>query len=214
MRGEKLYYVYLLTDPRTDNEVFYCGKGSGDRWKSHLGHWSGNGENNPTANKIKKIQAEGLQPGVVFLHENITCEAEAYRLESQYIAENFNSLTNLKIEAHPPKNTGGRKFTKSPEARRDCSIRIKREYESGLRVHWSKMYSAEEVSRRIAAGDPGKAKRGKPATNRRPIKEMTTGKIFSSQSEAALELGLRQGDIANCLSGRQTTTKGYMFESI
>ena len=49
----KTYYVYLLTDPRNNHEVFYCGKGHGDRWKSHLGHWSGNGKNNPTENKIK-----------------------------------------------------------------------------------------------------------------------------------------------------------------
>ena len=60
----KTYYVYLLTDPRNNHEVFYCGKGTGDRWKSHLGHWSGNGKNNPTENKINKIQEEGLQPGV------------------------------------------------------------------------------------------------------------------------------------------------------
>ena len=48
----KTYYVYLLTDPRNNHEVFYCGKGTGDRWKSHLGHWSGNGKNNPTEKKI------------------------------------------------------------------------------------------------------------------------------------------------------------------
>ena len=93
----KKYYVYLLTDPRKNNEPFYCGKGTGDRWKSHLGHWSGNGKNNPTENLIYKIQAEGKQPGVIFLYENIEDEEVAYKLESEYIRENFSKLTNVKL---------------------------------------------------------------------------------------------------------------------
>lgn len=37
-------------------------------------------------------------------------------------------------------------------------------------------------------------------------------KVFKSQSEAAKELGLTQGNISNCLAGRQKQTGGYHFE--
>lgn len=208
----KKYYVYLLTDPRNNNEVFYCGKGSGDRWKSHLGHWSGNGKNNPTENKIKRIQADNLQPGVIFLYENLEDEQLAYALETAYIIENFDTLTNLKIHAVPPKNTGGRTCKKSENAKAKQSARLKEEYSSGKRKHWSTLYSAEEVSKRISAGDPGKSNRNRPANNRTSIIELTTNKIFESQSDAAAQLNIKQGDISNALNGRQKSVKGYRFE--
>jgi hypothetical protein len=206
------YYVYLLTDPRNNDEEFYCGKGTGDRWKSHLGHWSNNGENNPTSNKIKKIQEQGLQPGVIFLHKDIEDENLAYRLEEDYIRANFQKLTNLKIEAKPPKNTGGRFFKKTKKSIKEQSERLKVEYATGRRKHWTTFYSKEEISRKISMGDPGKSKRGKPSPSRTPVTEITTQQTFVSQTEAANILKLKQGDINSCLRGRQKSTKGYMFK--
>lgn len=208
-----MYYVYLLTDPRHDNKVFYCGKGKGDRWKSHQGHWSGNGKNNPTSNKIKKIQESGLQPGVIFLHENITDENIAYQLEENYIRDNFDSLTNLKIESRPPKNPGGRKFKKTDKSKREASDRIKQEYHTGKRAHWTKTgkFTDDEISKLISAGDPGKANRGKRSKNCTIIKEITTNQIFSSQTDAARALNIRQSDINNILNGRGKSIKGYKF---
>ena len=39
-------------------------------------------------------------------------------------------------------------------------------------------------------------------------------KIFDSQKQAAQELGLTQGNISNCLAGRQKQTGGYHFEYV
>ena len=39
-------------------------------------------------------------------------------------------------------------------------------------------------------------------------------KVFESQKQAAQELGLTQGNISNCLAGRQKQTGGYHFEWI
>jgi hypothetical protein len=202
------YYVYLLTDPRKNNEVFYCGKGKGDRWKSHLGHWSGNGKNNPTENKVKCIQAEGLQPGVVFLYENIEDENLAYRLEEEYIKEHFDKLTNLKIEANPPCNKGrtpwnkGLKY-KNPKTTQTMTGRKRGEY---------------SVDHRRAISESLKGERhpmyGKSAVNQTKIKELTTGQVFKSQTDAAKQLNIKQGDICNVLKGRQKSTKGYMFKYI
>jgi hypothetical protein len=204
----KLYYVYLLTDPRTNNEVFYCGKGTGDRWKSHLGHWSGNGKNNPTENKIKKIQAEGLQPGVIFLHENIDDETLAYTLEENYIRENFDKLTNLKIEAKPPNCKGRTGWNKGKK----LSDAHKANIAAGLLG--TKRGSYSETHKKAISESLKQEKHpmwGKPANNRKSIVEITTNVEYSDQISASKLLNVRQGDIANCLAGRQKSVKGYKF---
>ena len=50
---------------------------------------------------------------------------------------------------------------------------------------------------------------GKPAIQRQRIKVLETGAVYDSQSEAAQALGCRQGDISNCIKGRQKSVKGY-----
>jgi hypothetical protein len=204
------YYVYLLTDPRNNNSVFYCGKGKGDRWKSHLGHWSGNGKNNPTENKIKKIKGAGLEPGVIFLHKDIIDEELAYELETKYIAENFYSLTNLKIDANPPSRKGQpawNKGKKMPEQ----SVEQGRLKRIGVRKNFkNKEEWRKNVSKSLAGNKHPMF--GKSAVNCKSVLEITTGKKFDSLSIAATELGLKQGDISNCLAGRQKSTKGYRFQ--
>jgi hypothetical protein len=205
----KTYYVYLLTDPRNDNKVFYCGKGSGDRWKSHIGHWSGNGNNNPTENKIRKIQEEGLQPGVIFLHENIIDENIAYELETKYIEENFENLTNLKIEAKPPSAKGRIPWNKGIKMPRSFGQAITKRLTGKKKGPYSK-----EHRRAISESLKGEKHPmyNKPAHNRKDIIEITTNQIFSNQIEAADRLKIRQSDINNCLKGRQKSVKGFKFQ--
>lgn len=99
----------------------------------------------------------------------------------------------------------------SAEQKQTHSNRMKEYYTAGRIVHWSHFYTKEEVSLKISKGDPGKSHRGKPATNKTSIKEMTQNVVYRSQTEAARLLNIRQGDIANCLSGRQQSVKGYRF---
>ena len=47
--------------------------------------------------------------------------------------------------------------------------------------------------------------------NSKSIICLNTGTVYKSQSEAAHRLNLRQSDIANCLGGRQSSTKGFRF---
>jgi len=203
------YYVYLLTDPRNNNEVFYCGKGKSDRWKSHLGHWSGNGKNNPTENKIKRIQAEGLEPGVLFLHENIADEDLAYDLETAYIRENFDNLTNLKIDNRPPSALGKKGYWANKVRSKETKQKISTSLTGQKRGSYSEQH-------RKAISDSLKGDKhpnyGKPAKNRKPIIETTTGKVFESQLHAADLLNIKQSDINNVLKNRQKSTKGYVFK--
>jgi hypothetical protein len=207
----KTYYVYLLTDPRSNNQVFYCGKGSGNRWKDHLQNNSGLGKNNPTVNKIKKIQSEGLQPGVIFLHENIADEKLAYDLETDYIEENFDNLTNIKKDSRPPSAKGRIGWSRG----KNLSDQHKANISKGLLGHKRGNYSIEHCK---AISESLKGEKhpmyGKPANNRKTIVETTTNIVYTDQITAASSLGLRQGDIANCLAGRQKSVKGFKFEYV
>jgi hypothetical protein len=207
-----MYYVYLLVNPIT-NQPFYCGKGKGDRWTSHLGYWSGNGKNNRCENKIKSLRSQGIEPIVRFLVEDIEDESEAYRIEENYIRENFEQLVNLKIEAKPPSNKGNIAWNKGKKMPRNFSEnqskRLKEEYLSGKRIHWSKSLSDHdktEFYRKMA-----KSKLDCTSKNKTKIYCVELQKEFESQTAAAKQLNIRQGDISNVLRGNQKTVKGYTF---
>lgn len=106
----------------------------------------------------------------------------------------------------------GRKYSSESKVRK--SNTLKTMYKNGDMVHWTTLYDKETVSKKISQGDPGKANRGKPANNRTKVICEQTGKIYESQVQAARELGLKQTDISNVLSGRQKSTKGYSFEYV
>ena len=46
------------------------------------------------------------------------------------------------------------------------------------------------------------------------IRIVETGETFESQSECARRIGCSQGDISNCLTGRQSAHHGYHFERV
>jgi len=207
-----MYYVYLLINPVT-NQPFYCGKGKGDRWKSHLGYWSGNGKNNRCENKIKSLRSQGIEPTVRFLVENIEDENEAYEIEEKYIRENFEHLVNLKIEARPPSNKGKTPWNsgkKMPAGfSENQSRRLKEEYTTKKRIHWSKKLSQQDKVEFYSK--MSKSRLDYTSKNKTKIYCVELQKEFESQTEAAIQLNIRQGDISNVLRGRQKTTKGYTF---
>src|SRR5262245_22161273 len=89
--GERLgYYVYSYVDPRT-NELFYVGKGQGDRALAHLRDTS---ESRKVA-RLKQILASGLDPRVDILVHGLPSEAAAFRIEASVIdAIGPDKLTN------------------------------------------------------------------------------------------------------------------------
>lgn len=112
------FYVYALLDPRKpgdfspfDHEPFYVGKGTGERWKTHL--WNvrrGDQTNKCKTQKIRKIIKQGLSPLVRILHEGLT-EMDAYSVEEQYIKQFGRSLdggclTNINLAHEGPGSSG------------------------------------------------------------------------------------------------------------
>ncbi len=85
------YYVYLYSDPGT-GEVFYVGKGKGNRVFSHL-------EDTKESKKveyIRNLRAKGLKPKIEILIHGLDDEETALRVESSIIdLIGIDKLTNV-----------------------------------------------------------------------------------------------------------------------
>jgi len=84
------YYVYLLIDPR-NSEVFYVGKGTGDRFRAHgveallAADTATPAEAGQKLSRIREIHEAGAEPRVEFARFRIATEAEAYMVEATLI---------------------------------------------------------------------------------------------------------------------------------
>ena len=85
------YYVYLLSDPRT-NEIFYVGKGKGNRVFQHLKEDNDSNK----VKKIKRLKSIGLEPKIEILVHGIDDEFSIKKIEASIIdLIGKNRLTNL-----------------------------------------------------------------------------------------------------------------------
>jgi hypothetical protein len=91
------YYVYLLKDPIND-EIFYVGKGTGNRIFSHLNFALANPDRSDKLNKIRAIRRRGEEVEHIILRhglsENEALEVEAAILDFVDFLE-IEGLTNL-----------------------------------------------------------------------------------------------------------------------
>lgn len=79
-----MFYVYMLTDPRKNDQPFYIGKGQGKRAFVHA---TENCKYNRFKNNIiDAIRKKGLEHGVIILRE-FTDEQEAFNFEIETIAK-------------------------------------------------------------------------------------------------------------------------------
>ena len=74
------YYVYLYIDPETD-EVFYVGKGKGNRCFSHLDPKS----NSPVGPILTEMRKRGIEPRIELLAHELKDEAAALAVEGAVI---------------------------------------------------------------------------------------------------------------------------------
>src|ERR1035437_675200 len=82
------YYVYCYIDPR-NLEIFYYGKGTGDRSESHL-LAEGKSE---MATRIKQIRASGVEPIIRIIAADLT-EDHAFLVEAAFIWKLGKQLAN------------------------------------------------------------------------------------------------------------------------
>lgn len=89
------YYVYLYIDPEND-EIFYVGKGKGDRVFSHLTDTS----DNEKCKRIKEITARGQKPKIEILIHGLEEEETALKVEAAVIdLLKIDKITN-KVHGH------------------------------------------------------------------------------------------------------------------
>jgi len=85
------YYVYLYSNPIT-NEVFYVGKGKGNRVFSHLEEIT----ECDKVNYISNLRGKGLEPKIEILIHGLENEETALRVESSIIdLLDIKNLTNI-----------------------------------------------------------------------------------------------------------------------
>lgn len=92
------YYVYALRDPR-DGEVFYVGKGKGDRINAHVRE-AGKDPQSERAKlqRIHEIEHSGHEVDLVMIRHGIPNEGAAFMVEQSVIdgfAASHHDLTNL-----------------------------------------------------------------------------------------------------------------------
>ncbi len=98
------YYVYLLSDPAT-NEVFYVGKGTGNRIFAHLNAALARSDASDKLDRIRSILAAGQEVHHRIIRHGLT-EKEAFEVEAALIDFiGLESLTNL-VQGHNSDDRG------------------------------------------------------------------------------------------------------------
>lgn len=97
---EKLgYYVYFLIDPTTTpNQVFYVGKGTGNRIFAHINVAISSPTENDKLDRIRSIHSQGKQVIHSIVRHGLT-ENEAFEVEAALI-DYIEGLTNIVIGHH------------------------------------------------------------------------------------------------------------------
>lgn len=105
------FYVYAYIDP-TNYQVFYIGKGTGNRYLRHLKETYSNTENKKKYSYIQGLKNKGLEPTIVKVLDGLD-ELAAYEIEAKLIRffgrkgiDEGGCLTNICIDNRPPRILG------------------------------------------------------------------------------------------------------------
>lgn len=176
------YYVYMLIDPRK-NLPFYVGKGTGRRARTHL--WKNpDTRNQYKENIIASIRAEGLEPEIRYVVENLEDEKLAYKIETELIKhygrkgyDKDGILSNVCENAAPPNHKGKtyeQIYGSKERAEEQRLLRIKIQKERG---GFGPKFHSEETKRKLSEKSKGRKygpcseeRKQKIRENRKPAK--------------------------------------------
>jgi hypothetical protein len=210
--GEIMYYVYGLIDPR-NNQVFYIGKGMGDRAMSHFREsaLSSEGNTRKTA-KIKKLKSLGYSPMIEFYAQNIEDEELAYSIEASLIKkygridyDKGGVLTNVCEDNRPP-NHKGKTYSEiygEEKAKEQIRRRTKAQLEAG---GYGPSKHTEETKAKISKKNKGKnnpryGAEVKGTETAKKIGEANKGKKHYSRATLFFIEGIKEFVYSNDLKG-------------
>jgi len=186
-------------------------------------------------NWIRSLLKEGLSYEIVVLEEGVNdlgwreqvwiayARGLEWRLtnatdggEGGLLGYKFTKLHRMKISMA----NKGRRLTKLQRMKISMAARGRRlspKHKSRLRSSWKGRHHTDAAKKGIGLGQAGKvmSEKGKESirqANSKPIRERTTGMTFSSQKQAADDLGLCLRSVNRVLRGDLNQTHGYVFE--
>lgn len=192
------YYVYYLMNPLSGSP-FYVGKGKNMRCYQHLTDKMEYSRNKRLTGHIRNLRANGIEPVVVKICENMM-EEDAYILEEQeilkYGRKGFDEggcLMNVFISIRPivrrGKDNGFYGKTHTEEAKKKISERNRGRKRS------------EEAKRKISEAHLGKPK---SEEHRRKIGEKSRGRIIKEETKQKLrEHNLREDVLRKNIESKQ-----------
>jgi hypothetical protein len=233
MEYPPIYYVYGLYDPR-NNELFYIGKGKGNRMMQHLRKTTNGSKKNE---RIAAIRLAGYEPYAKKLYDNLL-EKVAYDIETELIVEHgridideSGTLTNNRLKAFPPVMTSsvrnaiskarkGTKFSDEHRARLSAAKKGKT-YEEIFGEEGAKKRRAQLAEKRSGMtqeckNNISKAKKGKAPHEwkeaaRKKLSETTKGiskPLSESHKESIRAISKIERQCSYCL---KTGTGNSMF---
>lgn len=177
-----IYYVYILRDPRKENEPFYVGKGKDKRAESHMN--KDDEHNLFKTNVINKIRGNGLEPLIEYYKENLE-ESEAFLLE-----------INL-IKKYGRRDLGTGILTNLTDGGEGSSgyRRTKEDLEKWLSTREITGYKhSDEIIEKISESNRGKKR---SAETKRKLSESHLGKIQTEESNQKRSIALKGRKISD-----------------
>lgn len=167
-----MFYVYMLLDPRKNNQPFYVGKGTGERYNDHLAESLESTSNIRKYHKIQQIIKSGYSVGVEIVKE-FDDEKMAYEFEEELIKKYGRKdydpdgiLMNICLDAKPPR------YWEGPNARQILD-KIKQSRSKNPYSH------GPDIRQKISAATKGKPKKPRTAEHKASLSAALKGKPLS-----------------------------------
>jgi hypothetical protein len=204
-----MYYVYSLIDPLS-NEIFYVGKGKGNRAELHLNEKYNTTKNRRLLKHINNIRDKGLLPIIDYVEINMS-EDDAYDLERDLICrygrkgyEKCGTLLNHCIDRRPPDWTGKVHSEETKEKLRQLKLGGKHTDEARRNMSLSKIGHVHS--------DETKKKIQKSLCKHKYILKHKDGRVVETDNlrQFCADNNLNQANMCKVVNGINKSCKGWM----